>query len=145
MARLPKIADLTPNISGWGFFLCTKKDTRSGRTGNPYLEIGLQDVSGEIRAKVFQDVETTTLEFEAGEFVKVQGRSNLYQGRTELILDKIRRVIPERDAADGFREDDCIRCAPRPVDDMWAELVTRVESVQDPKLRALLLTLVTRH
>ena len=40
---------------------------------------------------MFQDVETTTLEFEAGEFVKVQGRSNLYQGRTELILDKIRR------------------------------------------------------
>jgi 3'-5' exoribonuclease len=145
MARLPKIADLAPNTSGWGFFLCTRKETRSGRTGNPYLEIGLQDVSGEIKAKVFQDVETTTLEFDAGEFVKAQGRSNVYQGRTELILDKIRRVIPERDAVDGFREEDCIRCAPRPVDEMWAELIARVESVQDPKLRALLLTLVTRN
>jgi 3'-5' exoribonuclease len=145
MARLPKIADLAPNASGWGFFLCTRKDTRVGRTGNPYLEIGLQDVSGEVRAKVFQDVETVTLEFDAGEFVKAQGRSNVYQGRTEIILDKIRRVMPERDAADGFREEDCIRCAPRPVDEMWAELLARIDSVQDPNLRALLHAIVFQH
>lgn len=145
MARLPKIADLAPNTSGWGFFLCSRKETRVGRTGNPYLEVGLQDVSGEIRAKVFQDVETVTLEFDAGEFVKAQGRSNVYQGRTELILDKIRRVMPDRDASDGFREDECIRCAPRPVDEMWAELTARIESVGDPALRALLSSIVARH
>src|SRR5580765_5941783 len=123
MARLPKLVDLGSNVTGWGFFLCTRKDLRSGRTGSAYLEIGLQDASGEIGAKVFQDVDTITLEFDAGEFVKVQGRSNLYQGRLELILEKIRRVMPERDAADGFREEDCIRCAPRPIDEMWAELL----------------------
>ncbi len=145
MARLPRIADLAPNVSGWGFFLCSRKDTRTGRTGNPFLEVSLQDVSGEIRAKVFQDVEAVTLEFDAGEFVKVQGRSNLYQGRTELILDKIRRVMPDRDAAEGFREEECIRCAPRPVDEMWAELVAHVDSVQDPALRALLSAIVVRH
>jgi 3'-5' exoribonuclease len=145
MARLPRIADLTPNTSGWGFFLCTRKEARSGRTGNEYLEVGLQDVSGEIRAKVFQDVDAVKLEFDAGEFVKAQGRSNLYQGRLEIILEKIRRVIPDRDAADGFREEDCVRCAPRPVDDMWAELVGRVESVQDPALRLLLSGIIARH
>jgi len=145
MARLPRIADLEPNTSGWGFFLCSRKETRTGRTGSAFLEVSLQDVSGEIRAKVFQDVENVTLEFDAGEFVKAQGRSNLYQGRTELILDKIRRVMPERDAAEGFSEADCIRCAPRPIDDMWAELLARVDSVQDPALRALLSSMVARH
>ncbi|HEX5068917.1 MAG TPA: HD domain-containing protein [Vicinamibacterales bacterium] len=145
MARLPKLRDLESNVSGWGFFLCTRKDHRSGRTGSAYLEVGLQDASGEIGAKLFQDVETMALEFDAGEFVKLQGRSNLYQGRLEIILDKIRRIIPDRDAADGFREEDCIRCAPRPVDDMWAELLGRVDSISDPHLRRLLRTLVNRH
>jgi 3'-5' exoribonuclease len=145
MARLPKISELTPNLSGWGFFLCTRKEIRSGRTGNEFLEIGLTDVSGEIGAKVFQDVDAIKLEFDAGEFVKAQGRSNLYQGRTELILDKIRRVMPEKDAADGFREDECIQCAPRSVDVMWAELMDRLDSVHDPALRNLLLGMVTRH
>lgn len=145
MARFPRIADLNPNVTGWGFFLCTRKESRTGRTGSPYLEVGLQDASGEARAKVFQDVETVTLEFDAGEFVKAQGRSNVYQGRTEIVIDKIRRVMRDRDAADGFREEDCIRCAPRPVDEMWAELTSRIDSVQDPQLRALLQTIVTTH
>jgi 3'-5' exoribonuclease len=94
---------------------------------------------------VFQDVETITLEFDAGEFVKAQGRSNVYQGRTEIVLEKIRRVMPDRDAADGFREEDCIRCAPRPIDEMWAELTSRIGSVQDAALRALLQHIVTTH
>lgn len=145
MARLPRISDLSPNVSGWSFFLCTRKDSRVGRTGSPYLEVSLQDASGEVRAKVFQDVDAITLEFDAGEFVKAQGRTNVYQGRTEIILDKIRRVMPEKDKADGFREEDCIRCAPRPVDEMWAELTERIESVSDPALRALLSRIVETH
>jgi len=145
MTRLPKLADLTPNITGWGFFLCTRKESRSGRSGAEYLEITLQDVSGEVRAKVFQDVETVKLEFDAGEFVKAQGRSNVYQGRLELILDRIRRVLPDRDAADGFKEDECIRCAPRPVDEMWAELTAAVASVEDPALREVLAAIIDRH
>ena len=145
MARLPRIAELTPNVSGWNFFLCSRKDSRVGRTGSAYLDISLQDVSGETRAKVFQDVDAITLEFDAGEFVKAQGRTNTYQGRTEIILDKIRRVIPDKDKADGFREDECIRCAPRPVDEMWAELLARIDSVSDPHLRALLLRIVATH
>lgn len=145
MAKLPRIADLVANTSGWGFFLCTRKDLRTGRTGSEFLELSLQDVSGELRAKVFQDVDGLKHEFDAGEFVKIQGRSNLYQGRLELILDKIRRVIPDRDAADGFREEDAIRCAPRPVDEMWRELLARIDSVEDAALRALLHAIVTRH
>ena len=145
MARLPRIAELTANLSGWAFFLCSRKDARSGRSGNEYLELYLQDASGEIRGKVFQDVELIKQEFDAGEFVKAQGRTNVYQGRMEIILDKIRRILPDRDGADGFREEDCIRCAPRPADEMWAELMGRLDSVQDDALRALLGDIVQQN
>ena len=145
MARLPRIAELTVNVGGWGFFLCTRKDARTGRSGSEFLEIVLQDASGEIRGKIFQDVEVLKLEFDAGEFVKAQGRCNVYHGRTELILDKIRRVIVERDTADGFKEEDCIRCAPRPVEEMWAELAGHIDSVQQTSVRALLRAIVHEH
>ena len=72
MARLGRIRELDGSSSGWGFFLCARKEARTGRTGSEYLDLLLQDVTGEIRAKVFQDVETAKLEFDAGEFVKVQ-------------------------------------------------------------------------
>jgi 3'-5' exoribonuclease len=144
MARLPRIADLDASSAGWGFFLCSRKELRTGRGGG-YLALVLQDASGEIRAKVFQDVETTSLEFSAGEFVKVQAKGNAFNQQLELIVEKIRRVMPDRDAADGFREEDCIRCAPRPAGEMWQELTARIAEVQEAPLRDLLTALVTRH
>ena len=117
MARLPQIARIDGTSAGTGYFLCARKDRRSGRSGQ-FLVLLLQDVSGEIDAKVFQDVDVASQQFEVGEFVAVQGRGNVFNQRLELVIDKIRRVIPE-DATLGFREEDCIPCSPRPLDEMW--------------------------
>ena len=95
MARLPRIAELEATSNGTGFFLCARKERRNGAKG-PFLALVLQDVSGEIGAKVFQDVDASDAQFDAGEFVAVQGHGNLFHERLELILDKIRRVISER-------------------------------------------------
>jgi len=143
--RLGPIRDLDGSAHGWGFFLCTRKELRTGRTGTEYLDLLLQDVTGEIRAKVFQDVGTISQEFDAGEFVKVLGRGNVFNQRLELVLEKIRRVLPDRDREDGFREEDCIRSSPRPLDEMWTELGARVASVDDPHVRQLLELMVERH
>ena len=143
MARLPRIAELTGSSSGTGFFLCARKERRNGR-GGAFLARVLQDVSGEIAGKVFQDVDAADAQFDVGEFVAVQGHGNLYQQRLELVLDKIRRVIPD-DATRGFREEDCIPSSPRNVDEMWQELTDRLAGVDDPKLRDLLTRIVTQN
>jgi 3'-5' exoribonuclease len=142
-SRLPKAAQIDGSSQGAGFFLCARKDRRSGRNG-PFLVLVLQDVSGAIDAKVFQDVETASQGFDAGEFVAVQGKGNVFNQRLELVVDKIRRVIPSDQAA-GFREEDCIPASPRPVDEMWAELQGRVASVAGPALRALLERAMETH
>jgi 3'-5' exoribonuclease len=143
MARLPRIAELESTSCGAGFFLCARKERRTGR-GGPFLVLLLQDVSGEIGAKVFTDVDDADPQFEAGEFVAVQAKGNLFHQRLELIVERIRRVIPD-DARVGFREEDCIRSSPRPVDQMWTELEGRLASVADPHLRSLLELIVLRY
>jgi len=65
MQTLPRISALTGSSSGWGFYLCARKEVRTGKSG-AYLAVVLQDISGEIKAKVFQDVDTMREEFEAG-------------------------------------------------------------------------------
>jgi 3'-5' exoribonuclease len=143
MARLPKISAIDVNAAGTGFFLCARKERRTGR-GGPFLALLLQDVSGELAAKVFQDVEASDQQFEVGDFVAVQGKGNLFNNRIELVVEKIRRVIPD-DARLGFREEDCIPASPRPVEEMWQELTDRVASVDSPFVRELLTRVVTRH
>jgi 3'-5' exoribonuclease len=143
MARLPPISRLDATASGTGFFLCARKDRRTGRAG-PFLILLLQDVTGEIDGKVFQDVEIADAQFEVGEFVAVQGKGNLFNQRLELVVDKIRRVIPD-DARVGFREEDCIPTSPRPLEEMWDELQAQIASVQSPHIRELLVRVVAKH
>lgn len=143
MARLPHAKDIDGSSNGTGFFLCARKERRTGRAG-AFLVLVLQDATGEIDAKVFLEVDVASQQFEAGEFVAVQAKGNVFNGRTELIVDKIRRVIPS-DAALGFREEDCVPVSPRPVDEMWQELQQRLASVESAPLRALLTGIVDRH
>jgi 3'-5' exoribonuclease len=143
MPRLPKVSAIDGASAGSGFFLCARKERRAGRSG-PFLVLLLQDVTGTIDAKVFQDVDAAGGEFDAGEFVAVQGKGNVFNQRVELIIDKIRRVIPS-DSAAGFREEDCIPASTRPIPEMWSELEGRVTSVADVRIRTLLERVLSRH
>ncbi len=145
MTRLPRIAALTTEDAGWGFFLCTYKELRAGRSGSEFVILNLQDASGQTTAKILQDAERFKGEFEAGEFVRVEGRGSLYNGQVQLVLSTIRRVNPDQDRLQGFREDECILSAPRPIDEMWEELQGRLRGVQNDHLRVLLNRVVTDH
>ena len=145
MGRLPFIGDLDETSSGFGFYLCSRKEVRTGRGGGDFITMILQDVSGQIAAKIFDDVDVLKQEFDAGEFVKVQGRGNRHQQKLELVVDKIRRVDEAHDRLDGFREEDCIPCSRRGADDMWAELQARVAAVGNAWVRRLLEVVIEAH
>jgi 3'-5' exoribonuclease len=144
MNRLPRIADLALDTEGWGYFLCTYKELRPIRAGELLL-FGLQDASGQISGKVFDDIERFKDEFEPGEFVRVEGRVASFQGQPQLVVSHIRRVNPPQDRLQGFREDECVLSAPRSIEEMWAELTAHLESVRNPHLKVLLNRIVSDH
>jgi 3'-5' exoribonuclease len=143
--RLPKISLVTEADSGWGFFLCTYKEIRAGRSGSEFLFLSLQDSTGQIVAKLLADAERYKNEFEAGEFVRVEGHGSLYNGQLQLVLTTIRRVNPDQDRQQGFREEDAILSAPRPIDEMWAELQEHLKGVKNDHIRILLNRMLADH
>ncbi len=145
MQKLPLVSKLTTDDSGWGFFLCTYKEVRAGRSGSEFVILNLQDASGMTTGKILQDADRFKDEFEAGEFVRVEGRGSLYNGQVQLVLSTIRRVNADQDRLQGFREDECILSAPRPVDEMWEELQGRLRGIKNDHLRVLLNRVVTDH
>ncbi|MEO7158389.1 MAG: OB-fold nucleic acid binding domain-containing protein, partial [Vicinamibacterales bacterium] len=113
--RLPRLSALAVNDSGWGYFLCAYKEVRTGRSGGEFLFLSLQDATAQVVAKLMTDAERYKSEFDAGEYVRVEGRGSLYNGQVQLVLSTIRRVNPEQDRLQGFREEECILSAPRPI------------------------------
>ena len=144
MPRLPRLNALTPDGEGWGYFLCTYKELRPVRSGEILL-FTLQDATGQIAAKLLDEVERFKDEFEPGEFVRVEARATVFQGQTQLAVSHVRRVNPPQDRMQGFREEDCVLSAPRTADEMWAELKDHLQTVRDPHIRVLLNRILTDH
>ena len=44
--RFPFVRAIGADLNGWGFFLCTQKDVRQGRTGDLFISLTLQDKTG---------------------------------------------------------------------------------------------------
>jgi len=145
VSRLPRLAAITADTAGWGFFLCTAKELRVSRSGSEFLIFTLQDISAQITAKLFDEVTRFQGEFEAGEFVRAEGAATVYNGQLQLVVSSIRRVNPEQDRLEGFREEDCVLSALRPIDEMWTELTDRVRAVADNHLRVLLFRILADH
>ncbi|MEP6783917.1 MAG: OB-fold nucleic acid binding domain-containing protein, partial [Acidobacteriota bacterium] len=131
MNRLPKLSALSADDAGWGFYLCAYKEFRTGRSGSEFLFLSLQDATGQVVAKLLAEVDRFKNEFEAGEFVRVEGRGSIYNGQVQLVLSTIRRVNPDQDRLQGFREEECILSAPRPIDEMWEELQGHLRGVKN--------------
>lgn len=141
--KLPKLASLTETDEGWGYFLCTYREVRTGRSGGEFLFLSLQDASAQIVAKLMHDVERYKNEFDAGEYVRVEGRGSIYNGQTQLVLSSIRRVSLEQDRLQGFREEDCVLSAPRPIGEMWEELQGHLRGIKNDHIRVLLNRMVS--
>jgi 3'-5' exoribonuclease len=144
-SRLPFIRELAADITGWAFFLCTRKDVRQGRTGELFIALTLQDKTGLVKGRIFNEAARLRDEFDSGEFVKVQGRTELFNGRLQLVVDRIRRVNPDQDRQQGFLEEDYVLSALRPAGEMWDELQELVAHVQDPFVRELLQKITTEQ
>jgi 3'-5' exoribonuclease len=143
MTHLPVLRKLTPELSGWAYYLCSSKEIRPGRNGD-FISLTLQDATGRIAGRVFDDVDRARQEFEAGEFVKVQGRTSTYQGKLQIVVERIRR-ISEQDRASGFREEDCVASAPRSADEMWADLEALLRTIANPYVRELCERIACQH
>jgi 3'-5' exoribonuclease len=142
--RLARVSHLEPDAAGWNFYLCVRKDVRIGKNGE-YLALVLQDASGQMAGRVFDGVDRLKHEFEAGEFIRVEGKTGLHNGELQLVASSLRRVNPDQDVPQGFREDDCVPSAPRPVGDMWAELRALVDEVGDRHVRVFLARILADH
>ncbi len=77
-------------------YLTTDKQLRANRNGNLYLQLELRDRSGAISARLWNAGEPLFRSFEAGDFLLVKGKVQLFQGALQMILSGLERVAPER-------------------------------------------------
>ena len=114
-------------------FLVISKEIRQKKTGDPYLTLHLADRTGEIEAKMWDNVEEVMNTFERDDFVKVKGLVQVYQNRSQFTVHRLRRLEEQEvDLADYFP------CSERNIEEMYSELQGTIAGLQNPHLRQLL-------
>jgi len=109
------------------------REVRPKRSGGFYLHLLLGDRTGDIDARAWDNVEETAKLFEPDDVVKVRGTIERYNGRTQLIVRRIRRCREEE-----FDESDFSPVSEYDPEDMLGELRRRVEGMRSEPLRSLL-------
>ena len=114
-------------------FLVKEKITAMAKNGKPYLTLRLMDKSGEVDAKVWDNVDLLSASFDKDDFVSVRSKASVYLGKMQLVISELRK-IPEEEVllADFLPE------SPRNIGEMEKELAGFIASIADIHLKGLL-------
>ena len=114
-------------------YLLSEKQLRANRQANLFLLATLRDRTGQVSGLMWNITEDTVADVQAGDYVKVRGKVQLFQGNMQMILTNIRPVPAEQMNPEDFEQ--------RPNADVEA-LLKRLRdlllSIEIPQLRTLM-------
>jgi 3'-5' exoribonuclease len=131
--KSPYVSELQPNQVVTATLLVQQKDIRQKKTGEPCLSLILGDRTGDIEARMWDNVAEVMDTFERDDFVRVRGLIQVHHNRLQLTVHRI-----QRQGAESLDVADFYPASERNVEEMWGELLAIVAGIGDPHLRALL-------
>jgi len=113
-------------------YLASGKQLRPNRNGNLYLQVELSDSTGSISARMWNATEAVYKSFDDGDYVRVEGSTQLFQGAMQMIATRVTKVDPGE-----VKEDDFMPLSAVEVDKLVVRLGELLRGMTNPRLRDL--------
>jgi 3'-5' exoribonuclease len=131
--KSPYVTELEPNKVVTANFLVQSKEIRQKKSGEYYLSLMLGDRTGDLDAKMFDNVSDVLDAFDRDDFVQVKGMIQIFHNRPQMTIHKVRLMAEsEVDYTDYFP------ASKRDPNEMWAELRGIVAGIGNAHLKGLL-------
>ena len=85
------VKDIQMGQRAAGVYAVARKQQAMGKNGKPFLKVLLQDKTGQLDARVWNQAEELAGLFEAGDRVRVEGQVASFQGRPQLTIEAIEK------------------------------------------------------
>ncbi|HLV60603.1 MAG TPA: OB-fold nucleic acid binding domain-containing protein [Fredinandcohnia sp.] len=125
-----------------GIFLVARKQLAVGRTEKPFLRLTLQDRTGQVDARVWENAEEAAARFEEGDAIRLRGQVATFQGRPQVTIEELEKVEEEIDSAEFAYTPPAASAGKGGGEALVAQLREELSRVEDPHVRALLLSFV---
>src|SRR5262245_383520 len=132
------VSDLAGDQTITTFLLVHAKEIRSTKEGKQYLRLELGDRSGTLEARMWTNFELPARDVLRDDFVKVEGRVELYRDRLQLSILQLRKARHEEIDLSDF-----LPHTKQDVGRMWSDLLAYANSIQNPWLQKLVLSIIT--
>jgi len=126
------VSELPPQGSVAQVFLANHKELRPNRNGQLFLQVDLADRSGSIVGRLWNASSADYEAFDDGDYVRVEGVTQIYSGTLQIILSSIARVDPRT-----VEEREFLVLGPADVERLDAELVSILGTVSPGPLADL--------
>jgi 3'-5' exoribonuclease len=113
-------------------FVVVAKQIKPKKTGEPYLALTLGDRSGQVEAKMWDNVEEVLEAFEQDDFLKIKGLINKYKQRFQLTIHKLRKLGDSE-----IEYDDYLPKTTKNIDELWQTLAGFISTFQNQHLKTL--------
>ncbi|MFG0335389.1 MAG: 3'-5' exoribonuclease YhaM family protein [Maioricimonas sp. JB049] len=114
-------------------YLLSDKQLRANRNADLYLLAQLRDKTGQISGLLWNVSEDAVAHIQAGDYVRVRGKVQLYQGNLQVILTHIAQVQPTQ-----VDPDDYIESTNQDVEKLLDRLREILLAIDDLNLRTLM-------
>jgi 3'-5' exoribonuclease len=130
--KSPFVNEVEPNRVITTSFLVHSKEIRQKKSGELYLSLLLGDRTGELDAKMWDNVSEVIDGFDRDDFVKVKGVIQVFHNRPQLTIHKLRRMDTSEIAFGDY-----FPCSRRDSGEMWTELRAIAGGMANPHLKGL--------
>lgn len=114
-------------------FLVRDKIMAMAKNGKPYMTLKLMDRTGEVEGRVWDRVDEFADRFSKDDFIRVQGKSSVYMGKMQLIVQDLSRL--DEQAVDLS---DYLPVSGRSAEELLTELRSVIDGMTDRHLKGLM-------
>ena len=139
------INNLVSDMKLQGFYLCIQKRIRRKRDGSPYIDLLLQDKSGIIRARIWDNVDRLIKKFDNGDPIALKGITYSYGDNLFIKIKNINRASIDKYKKYGFEPSDLIPTSKLNVKQLWIQLQKEIKTISKPHFKKLVTKILTDH
>lgn len=127
------IADIREGEKITGQFLVQVKQAQTTKTGKTFISLRLQDRTGSIAAKIWDNADRLLSVFSKGDIVKIDAMVEEYNKELQLNIRQLKKVPVET-----INLEDFLPVTAYDIDEMFAQIMTFAKSVENNHLHVLL-------
>jgi len=128
------IENLRENQTIDSLFLAKDKRVLETRSGKPYLRIRLQDKTGEIEGRVWEQANEYARHFKVNDYIRVKGIITQFQGELQINISSIHKIPIEK-----VNPEDFLPVSKKDIGKMLQSLREIINGLEDADYKSLLL------